>query len=122
MAAEPLKEECVETTSTSTRAISGYGQALNLSNTEGIIYVNVSVTSGSGYGLTLKTSGTGTATISVEKPDGTMLYLDSNWGKLVNMSNTSERAWNFSNVQAGTYKVHYLVSSGPLDIVCHIYG
>lgn len=104
-------------------SISGYGEtANNLTNTSGVLYVPVTVTSGNGYGLTLKTFGTGTATISVKKPDGSFLRLGGLWTTAVEMTDSKEKAWHFTGVQAGTYEVHYYVINGPMQILCHIYG
>lgn len=109
-------------TDVSARSASGYGQALGLSNTNGYFTVPVTGSGSNGYGITLKTRGTGTAMISIVAPNGTTLYLGGNYGKTVEMVNTSERAWNLSGVQYGTYKVYYTVMGGSLDIICHIYG
>lgn len=109
--------------SVSTRAISGYGQVTNVSNTSSQFSVPVSVTSGNGFGLTIKTSGSGFVTVAVRKPNGGYLTLGSgfnnrNW----TFNGTGEKQKNFTGIQRGTYIVEYSVVGGPSSIYCHIYG
>jgi len=104
------------------RLISGYGHIAGLKNTDGYFTVDVTKTSGDGYGLTLKTYGSGTAYITVEKPNGELVYLNGFWGKTVEMNDQDEVQFNLKGAQGGTWKIHYHVMGGYLDIHCHIYG
>lgn len=121
-AAEPstLSESTV--TAAEPRLISDYGHVASLKDTAGYFTVDVTKTSGDGYGLTLKTYGSGTVYITVQKPDNSFVHFGGNWGDTIAMNNQSERQFNLKGAQGGTWKVHYHVMGGYLDIHCHIYG
>mgnify|MGYP001857444232 CR=1 FL=1 len=121
-AAEPSSVSEPTVTAVEPRLISGYGHIAGLKNTAGYFTVDVTKTSGDGYGLTLKTYGSGTVYITVQKPDNSLVYFGGNWGNTIEMNNQDEVQFNLKGAQGETWKVHYHVMGGYLDIHCHIYG